>query len=56
MTVTTCIAVSFDGDWNIDLLALDFWDNYSIRTKFIVHEKKGFFKLKVRLFFSFAFA
>jgi len=32
-------------------LALDFWDNYSIRTKFIVHEKKGFFKLKVRLFF-----
>ena len=32
-------------------MALDFWDNYSIRTKFIVHEKKGFFKLKVRLFF-----
>ena len=51
VTVTTCIAVSFDGDWNIDFWLLIFWDNYSIRTKFIVHEKKGFFKLKVRLFF-----
>lgn len=33
------------------LLALDFWDNYSIRTKFIVHEKKGFLNWKFVFFF-----